>query len=182
MEAEVHEPDPTVVAAARRGDAAAFEELVRGCQADVWRLCLHLLREPGLADDATQDAFVRAFRFLPRFRGDARFSTWLLSIARNCAVDELRRAKRRARLLEGERPEAVRGDHGRRLEVREALAALPLELREPVVLIDVLGLAYRDAARLLEVAEGTVKSRVHRAREALAAALAPDAVPEEEVT
>jgi RNA polymerase sigma-70 factor, ECF subfamily len=159
MEAEVHEPDPTVVAAARRGDAAAFEELVRGCQADVWRLCLHLLRDPGLADDATQDAFVRAFRFLPRFRGDARFSTWLLSIARNCAVDD-----------------------GRRLEVREALAALPLELREPVVLIDVLGLAYRDAARLLEVAEGTVKSRVHRAREALAAALAPDAVPEEEVT
>lgn len=179
MEAEVHEPDPAVVAAAARGNTAAFEELVRSCQTDVRRLCLHLLHDDGLADDAAQDAFVRAFRFLPRFRGDSRFSTWLLSIARNCALDELRRAKRRARLLDGERAEVVGGDHGRRLEVREAVARLPLDLREPVVLIDVLGMAYRDAARLLGLPQGTVKSRVHRARETLATALAPAASEED---
>lgn len=172
----MHEPDPSVVADARAGDTAAFEELVRGCQADVRRLCLHLLRDEALAEDATQDAFVRAFRFLHRYRGDARFSTWLLSIARNCALDELRRARRRARLIEGERPEIVRGDHGRSLEVREALAELSLELREPIVLIDVLGMSYRDVSRVLKVAEGTVKSRVHRGREMLVRALGPESV------
>jgi RNA polymerase sigma-70 factor, ECF subfamily len=174
-EGDVNEPDPQVVGAARRGDLDAFAQLVRLYQGDVWRLAFHLLRDRTLADDITQDAFIRAFRFLPRFRGDARFTTWLLAIARNCAIDELRRSARRSRVADqiavvttGTSP-----DRGVTVEVRDAVAKLPLDLREPVVLIDMFGLSYRDVSGLLRIPEGTVKSRVHRAREQLAAMLAP---------
>lgn len=172
----LQEPDPQVISNARAGDQYAFGTLVRQCQGDVWRLVFHLVRDETLADDVTQDAFVRAFRFLPGYRADAKFSTWLYSIARNCAMDELRRASRRRKVvekLEAEEP-ATGTDHGAVLEVRQAIAALPIELREPVILIDLLGTSYRDASTILGTAEGTVKSRVHRAREALADMLRPD--------
>lgn len=169
----MYEPDPQVVRSAADGDLAAFESLVRAYQADVWRLCYHLLGNRSAADDVAQDALVRAYRFLPRYRGDSKFSTWLFAVTRNCCLDELRRKKRRAALVEavsGVPPERA-GDPGTRLEVRDALATLPHELREPVVLIDMFGHAYRDAARILGIPEGTVKSRVHRARELLVSAL-----------
>ena len=170
------EPDPQVVADARRGDLDAFERLVRRYQGDVWRLCFHLLHDEGLADDATQNAFVRAFRFLRRYRGESKFSTWLFTIARNCVVDELRRASRQDRIARRADAERQRShpDHTVRIEVREALAELPGTLREPVVLIDMFGMSYREVAEMLAVPEGTVKSRVHRARELLAAALRPE--------
>ena len=171
-EGSVDEPDPEVVSAARGGDLAAFETIVRRYQGDVWRLCFHLLRNAASADDATQDAFVRVFRFIRRYRGDSKFSTWLFQIARNCAVDELRRAGRRSTLVRrAGGPEVPSPDTTVGVEVREALASLPMELRESVVLIDVFGLPYREAARILRLPEGTVKSRVHRARESLATAL-----------
>jgi RNA polymerase sigma-70 factor (ECF subfamily) len=171
----VDEPDPSVVAAARDGDLGAFEELVRRHQGDVWRLAFHLVRDEDLADDVTQDAFVRAYRFLPRYRGDAKFSTWLFSVARNCALDELRKAGRRRKVSTklGAEPTPPAADHGAGIEVREALAALPLELREPVVLIDMFGVSYREVSSMLHLPEGTVKSRVHRARSLLASALGP---------
>ena len=166
------EPDPQLVAAARTGDLDAFSQLVRRYQGHVWRLSLRLTNDPSAADDVTQEAFVRVYRFLPRYRGDARFSTWLFSIARNCALDELRRVERRRRLSgELQTHEARPGDHGVRLEVAEALAGLPRELREPVVLIDMFGTTYAEVAAMLGVPLGTIKSRVHRARELLAAAL-----------
>jgi RNA polymerase sigma-70 factor, ECF subfamily len=169
----VDEPEPGVVAAARGGDLGAFEALVRRFQGDVWRLAFHLVRNEDLADDVTQDAFVRAYRFLARYRGDSKFSTWLFSVTRNCALDELRRASRRRRMSSrlGAEPVPPPPEHGAGVEVREALAALPLELREPVVLIDMFGVSYREVAAMLHVPEGTVKSRVHRARALLAAAL-----------
>jgi RNA polymerase sigma-70 factor (ECF subfamily) len=175
LEGDVFEPDPQLVAAARSGDPTAFAQLVRRYQGDVWRLSYQLMGQEALADDVTQDAFVRVYRFLPRYRGDSKFSTWLFSIARNCALDELRRAGRRRRLVD--RIEASSHQEGRdaslRLEVAEALAALPLELREPVVLIDMFGISYAEVARMLAVPVGTIKSRVHRARERLARALHP---------
>lgn len=176
VESDVDEPDPRVVAAARGGDGRAFETLVRSYQADVWRLSLQLLGDRGLADDVTQDCFVKAYRFLPRFRGDAKFSTWLFAIARNCALDELRRAGRR-RTLEDEL-ERVGGrratDPGSRIEVREAVAALALDLKEPLVLIDMFGLSYSQVGAILGLPLGTVKSRVHRARHLLADQLLHD--------
>ena len=178
-EGALDEPDPQVVEAARRGDLGAFERLVRRYQGDVWRLSFHLVHDETLADDVTQNAFVRAFRFLGRYRGESKFSTWLFTIARNCAVDELRRAYRQDRIARraDSEPERTPSDHTARLEVREALAHLPATLREPVVLIDMFGMSYREVSGMLSVPEGTVKSRVHRARELLAAALRPE--PEE---
>jgi RNA polymerase sigma-70 factor (ECF subfamily) len=175
VEARVDEPDPQVVAAAKAGSLGAFEHLVRRYQGDAWRLAYHLLHDNSLADDVTQDAFVRVFRFLPRYRGDSKFSTWLFSIVRNCAMDELRRLGRRSvatrRAHAGE--SVVVADPGVRLEVKEALAGLPLELREPVVMIDMFGLSYKEAGAVLGIPEGTVKSRVHRARSNLAQVLGP---------
>jgi RNA polymerase sigma-70 factor, ECF subfamily len=173
VEGYVDEPDPEVVAAARRGSLEAFEQLVRRYQADVWRLAFHLLRDSALADDVTQDSFLRAFRFLGRYRGQARFSTWLFSITRNCAMDELRRQGRHRRAAgraQAGEP-VVATDRSSGIEVREALASLPLELREPVVMIDMFGMSYREVASTLRLPQGTVKSRVHRARAALIEAL-----------
>ena len=166
------EPDPKVVDAARNGDITAYETLVRRYQGDVWRLAFHLLHDRGLADDATQEAFVRTFRHIRRFRGKSKFSTWLFSVARNAAIDELRRVQRRDRIQEklhsqpfvGNEPSAVS-------EVRDAIAQLPVDLREVVVMVDLLGFGYRDAGVACGIPEGTVKSRVHRARRELAVLL-----------
>lgn len=173
MEGVLDEPDPQILSRARRGDTGAFEVLVRAYQADVWRLSLHLTGDRNLADDITQDAFIRIFRFLPRYRGDSKFSTWVFAITRNCALDELRRSKRRQVLADRAKMErrVEEVEHATGVEVRDAIAALPLELREPLVLIDVLGESYRDAAKVLASPEGTVKSRVHRARQQLAEVL-----------
>jgi RNA polymerase sigma-70 factor, ECF subfamily len=178
-EGTLDEPDPLVVAAARAGDLGAFERLVRRYQGDVWRLVFHLLHDESRSDDVTQDAFVRAFRFLGRYRGDSKFSTWLFTIARNCAVDEMRRSARQSRIARRADFEPGRplSDQTAGIEVREALAALPMDLREPVVMIDMFGISYREVAEMLRVPEGTVKSRVHRARELLVEALRPE--PEE---
>ena len=173
MEGALDEPDPQILSSARNGDADAFEVLVRAYQADVWRLCLHLTGDRNLADDVTQDAFIRVFRFLPRYRGESRFSTWVFAIARNCALDELRRSKRRQVLADRAKMEREVHpvEHASSVEVRDAIAALPLDLREPIVLIDMLGESYKDAARVLGAPEGTIKSRVHRARHQLAEVL-----------
>ena len=182
MGGDLDEPDPQILDLARKGDARAFEGLVRAYQADVWRLCLHLMGNPSQADDVTQDAFVRIFRFLPRYRGDSKFSTWIFAIARNCALDEMRKTKRRQLLLDRAhmQPQVEHAEQSSLVEVRDALAALPLELREPIVLIDMLGESYRDAAVVLDVPEGTVKSRVHRGRMQLAEALGEKKVVDDE--
>ena len=86
----VNDPDPRTLERARRGDAGAFEDLVRAYQGDVWRFAYHFTRDRALADDVTQEAFLRAYRFLKGFRGDSRFTSWLFRIARNCAMDQIR--------------------------------------------------------------------------------------------
>lgn len=172
----MEEPDPHVVAAARGGDMGAFENLVRRYQGDVFRFSLHLVSDRNLAEDVTQETFIRAYRFLKRYRGDSRFSTWLFSIARNCVQDEFRKAGRRARLvkkIEGGTTAALPPEQISAPEVREALATLPPELLEPVVMIDVFGFSYREVSEITATSEGTIKSRVHRARERLVQLLGP---------
>jgi RNA polymerase sigma-70 factor, ECF subfamily len=175
VEGAVEDPDPQIVAAARDGDLRAFETIVRRYQPDVWRLAYHLLHDETAAEDVTQEAFVRVFRFLPRYRGDSKFSTWMFSVARNCALDEIRRSQRRRRTIErvGAEPPGPVAEPTRRLEIREALAELPIELREPIVWIDMFGTSYQEVARVMGIPVGTIKSRVHRGRELLAAALLP---------
>lgn len=171
------EPDPQVVAAAQRDRPGAFETLVRAYQGPVWRLVFQLVHDEHTADDVTQETFLRAYRFLPRYRGSSKFSTWLLSVARNCAMDELRRNQRRRRLADKlrARPDPVATERRDPVEIRELLQSLPMDLREPIVLIDVLGIPYAEVAVVLGTPIGTVKSRVHRARALLGAELATPA-------
>jgi RNA polymerase sigma-70 factor (ECF subfamily) len=169
----VHDPDPRVVARAQRGDLGAFEEIVRDCQADVYRFALYLTRDRGTAEDVTQETFLRAFRFIGGFRGGPKFSSWLLRIARNCSMDALRRPRNETalddRLEPAGRPVA---DPTARVELESALARVSPEHRESFLLTEVLGLSYREVADVLGVRVGTVKSRMFRARQALCRALA----------
>jgi RNA polymerase sigma-70 factor (ECF subfamily) len=167
----VREPEPEVVRRARAGDLGAFEELVRAHQADVYRLALHLVRDRPTAEDVTQEAFLLAFRSLPRFRGQAKFSTWLYRIARNCAVDAIRRRDRRRRLERAAAEEAPVPDASLRAALGQAIDGLPPDLREAFVVIEVFGLSYAEAAKVLGVLAGTLKSRMHRTRRLLMEAL-----------
>ena len=166
----MQEPDPRVVRAAAAGDEAAFTALVRATQPHVWRFVRHLLGDEDGAGDVTQETFVRVHRSLGTFRHDARFTTWLLRIARNATVDEQRRraSRRRTEASVVARPYAD-DDAALGSEIRAALDSLPPALREAFVVVEVFGHRYQDAAEVLDIPTGTVKSRVFRARAALVA-------------
>ena len=180
----MREPEPDVVVRAQAGDLAAFESLVRDYQADVWRFAYHLTRSHALAEDVAQEAFLKAFRAIRTFRGEARFTTWLLRIVRNAAVDAYRRSSRQSALAEQATVVAERtapasaGPSEERLRIQAAIRALPEQLREPFVVIEVLGFDYAEASRILGVKVGTVKSRMHRARAALVRTLSEEATGE----
>jgi RNA polymerase sigma-70 factor (ECF subfamily) len=168
----MRDPDPRTVQQARAGDLRAFEELVRLYQAEVFRFAWHLTRDRTLAEDVTQDTFLRAFRFINGYRGTQRFGSWLFAIARNCSMDALR--KRGTIAEHGDREARVTPDASTRAELDAALAAVSAEHRDAFLLVEVFGLSYQEAADVLGVAVGTVKSRMFRARRALCAAIAVD--------
>jgi len=168
----MRDPDPRTVQLARAGDLRAFEELVRLYQAEVFRFAWHLTRDRTLAEDVTQDTFLRAFRFIHGYRGGQRFGSWLFAIARNCAMDALR--KRGTVAEHDEREPRATPDASTRVELDAALAAVSAEHRDAFLLVEVFGLSYQEAADVLGVAVGTVKSRMFRARRALCAAIAVD--------
>jgi RNA polymerase sigma-70 factor (ECF subfamily) len=163
--------------AARDGDRLAFAAFVRHAQADVWRLCAHLIGRAD-ADDLTQETFVRAVRALPAFRGEASARTWLLAIARRACADAVRRASRtRRRDTRLGLPDTVAPDGTPTAEIDLLLAELDDDQRAAFVLTQIHGLAYADAAAVCCVPVGTIRSRVARARSALIASLrAADAV------
>jgi RNA polymerase sigma-70 factor, ECF subfamily len=163
--------DPRTLERARSGDLHAFEELVRAYQAEVFRFAWHLTRDRSLAEDVTQETFLRTFRFMGGFRGEQRFGSWLFSIARNCAMDVLRRT--RAPLPE-DVPAGTVADASARAELNAALRSVTAEHRETFLLVEVFGMSYQEAADVLGVAVGTVKSRMFRARQALCAAIADE--------
>jgi RNA polymerase sigma-70 factor, ECF subfamily len=167
----VRDADPRTLERARRGELSAFGELVREFQADVYRFAWHLTRDRDLAEDVTQDAFLRAFRFIKGFRGDRKFGSWLFSITRNCAMDAMRR--RRFPLVHDLdlEVEGSVGDATAHAELDAALRSISDEHREAFLLIEVFGLSYQEASDVLGVAVGTVKSRMFRARKALCAAI-----------
>jgi RNA polymerase sigma-70 factor (ECF subfamily) len=166
----VQDPDPRTLTRAREGDLGAFEDLVRSYQADVWRFAYHFTRDRALAEDVTQEAFLRAFRFLRSFRGDSKFTSWLFRIARNCAMDAIR--SRKSHVAKEPPPPIGPPDPEARAELHAALDAVSDEHREPFLLIEVFGLSYQEAADVLNLRVGTVKSRMHRARHAMMSALA----------
>jgi len=164
----VEEPEPVTVRAAIDGDLASFEELVRTYQAAVWRFLKHMLGDRELAEDVTQETFLRVYQRLRSFRFDAKFSTWVFQIARNAGLDALRSRSRRLRLVDVAPPPARAPDPHAGAELGAALASLSPKLREALLLVEILGLSYRETATVLREPEGTAKSRVFHARERLA--------------
>jgi RNA polymerase sigma-70 factor (ECF subfamily) len=171
------DPDQPLVQAARGGDLRAFETLVERHRDVVFRVTARIVGSDGEAEDVTQDAFLRAFHRLERYRGDAPFRSWLLRIAHNTAVTHVTRSGRRATQSLGAVEESVAatvapGSPAEQLERRERLARLDTKVkalsprhRTVLVLRDIEGLSYEEIARVTDSPVGTVKARLHRARE-----------------
>lgn len=167
----VQEPDPQVIRAAALHDEAAFSELVRTYQAHVWRFLRHLLGDDALAEDLTQETFIRVYRKLHTFEFRSKFSTWILNVARNAGTDELRARQRRHRLVDALSVPEPQRDASLGLEIKDAIDALTPKLRETLLLVELFGLTYRETAEVLGIPEGTAKRRVFDARKQLALVL-----------
>lgn len=155
--------------AARDGDRVALAAFVRQAQPDVWRLCAGLAGRDE-ADDLAQDAMMRVLHALPSFRGDSSARTWIVTVARRTAVDAIRSATRRRRLLErGPRRPTVEPDPTGAFDLALLLNGLDPDQRMAFVLTQVLGLSYDEAAVISDCPIGTIRSRVARARSALVA-------------
>jgi RNA polymerase sigma-70 factor (ECF subfamily) len=157
------------------GDASAFGALVGRHRDRAWAVALRTLGDPTEAEDAVQDAFISAFRQASRFRGDAQFSTWLHRIVVNACLDRLRRRRVRAVVPYDEAamsavadPRDQMAERETAVEVTGALQQISDEQRLAIVLVDLQGMSVEDAARVLQVPAGTVKSRCHRGRAQLA--------------
>jgi len=178
------ERDEDLVRRFRAGEPEAFTDLVRRHQHRVYSVCLRVLGDADAAADVAQDTFLTVLRKLDGFRGDAAFTTWLHRVAVNACYDELRRKRRRPMLhvVADDGPEHEPGppapDHADEVagtrDVAAALASIPEEFRVTLVLADVQDMAYDQISKVLDVPVGTVKSRVHRGRLALAEALGID--------
>ncbi len=159
---------------AARGNARALEAFIKATQQDVWRFVAYL-SDAGNADDLTQETFLRAIGAVERFSGRSSARTWLLSIARRVVADHIRHLQSRPRTAQGTDPEhVVRGDRHARgfedlVEVTTMIAGLNPEQREALLLTQLLGLPYADAAAVCGCPVGTIRSRVARARDALLA-------------
>ncbi len=185
----VTQDDRVLVALARDGDRAAFDELVRRHADGLYAVVVRLCADRDEAEEVTQEAFLRAWRGLPAFRGDAQFFTWLYRIGVNEARRRADGMRRRADVvvvsLDEQREHASRDrsvqpvDRAERADLRRildaAIAALPVDQRAALVLRDVEGLSTAQAAAVLGLREAALKSRLHRARELLRAGLADHA-------
>jgi RNA polymerase sigma-70 factor (ECF subfamily) len=152
------------------GDPDAFGELFRRHRDRMWAVALRTTGNRELASDCVQDAFISAFRRASSYRGDAAVTTWLHRIVVNACLDRLRRDKPTSILPEYELADRhdAHASVDVRLDVRQALDRLPEGQRLALILVDMHGLSVVEAAQVLEVAEGTVKSRCSRGREAMA--------------
>lgn len=173
------------------GDTNAFEALVIENQRQVYTLALKMTGNEEDAYDISQDAFVKAYRSLPKFRGDSKFSVWLYRLTSNLCLDFLRSRKRRAAVstsytndededreleIPDERfsPETVLEKNELRLSVNAAMEALPEDYRQILILREINGLSYDEIAEVLSLELGTVKSRIFRARKKLCSILMKD--------
>ena len=175
--------DDKLVKRAKKGDSRAFDLLVLKYQGRVAQLVSRYVNNTAEVEDVTQEAFIKAYRALPKFRGDSAFYTWLYRIAANAAKNHLVALSRRpttdlalddsesyevpGRLKDNESPDEV--IMGQQLEavISQAIDALPLELKAALTLREFEGLSYDEIAEVLECPIGTVRSRIFRAREAI---------------
>jgi len=185
------EVDQQLVERAQRGDKRAFDLLVSKYQRKLGRLLSRFIRDSTEVEDVTQEAFIKAYRALPTFRGDSAFYTWLYRIGINTAKNYLVALGRRApttTTIDSEEAEGFEdGDQLRDLNtpedelaskqvaetVNQTLGELPEELRTAITLREIEGLSYEDIANIMNCPIGTVRSRIFRAREAIASKLRP---------
>ncbi|HXM83657.1 MAG TPA: RNA polymerase sigma factor RpoE [Burkholderiales bacterium] len=185
------EIDRQLVARAQRGDKRAFELLVEKYQRKLARLLSRFIRDPAEVEDVTQEAFIKAYRALPAFRGDSAFYTWLYRIGINTAKNYLMAMGRRAPTsTEVEADEAEGFEEGEQLRdintpesvllskeiaetVNSTIEQLPEELRTAIQMREIEGMSYEDIAKAMNCPIGTVRSRIFRAREAIAEQLRP---------
>ena len=185
------EIDQQLVERAQRGDKRAFELLVLKYQRKLGRLLSRFVRDPAEVEDVTQEAFIKAYRALPSFRGDSAFYTWLYRIGINTAKNYLVALGRRAPTTTGfdneeaegfEDAEQLRDSNTPESElegkeiaatVNRAMDALPADLRTAITLREIEGLSYEEIANVMNCPVGTVRSRIFRARDAIAAELRP---------
>lgn len=185
------EVDQQLVERVQRGDKRAFDLLVNKYQRKLGRLLSRFIRDPSEVEDVTQEAFIKAYRALPGFRGESAFYTWLYRIGINTAKNHLVAMGRRAPTsteLDVEEAEVTEaGDQLRDLNtpenqlmskqvaetVNQSLQELPEELRTAITLREVEGLSYEEIAEVMQCPVGTVRSRIFRAREAVAEKLRP---------
>lgn len=159
---------------AGRGDRAALTEFIRATQDDVWRLIAHL-GGPEIADDLTQETYLRVMSALPRFAARSSARTWLLSLARRVWVDNIRHDMARPRKSSTQYEDATAGAStgessatwSEWIDARALIDALPEDRREALILTQVLGYTYEEAAKISGVRVGTIRSRVARARKDL---------------
>ena len=163
----------------KRGDEAAWNQLVEATHRDVYTLCLRILRDANDASEATQDTFLKVWRNLSGFRGDSAFETWLYRVATNAALSKHRSRKRRRTHETGVEAEtladvaaggSVENTAGARLEMKDlekALNELPEHYRAAVVMRDVYGLTIEEIANQMKISETAAKVRVHRGRKKL---------------
>lgn len=176
--------DLSLVRRVQRGDKGAYDALVLKYQHKVLKLVRRYVRDPSEAEDVVQDAFIKAYRALPNFRGDSAFYTWLYRIAINTAKNSLVSASRRpisvdldaqdaaaaelqSRLKDTDTPERLLLTDEIRSVVNRAIDGLPEDLRRAIVLREIEGLSYEDIAASMACPVGTVRSRIFRAREAI---------------
>ncbi|GGM69950.1 RNA polymerase sigma factor [Dactylosporangium sucinum] len=177
------EDEATLVTRGASGDQAAFAELVTRHRSMIHAVCVRITGDPQAAADALQETLIRAWRGLPKFRGDARFSTWLYRIAVNAAVAEAQRGADRPQPVDpfdltppaGAGP-AFADTIADRLAVQAALRRLPPQYRAAIVLRECADHSYEEIAEILQIPLNTVKSRISRARQALVSLLQPDGV------
>ena len=186
--------DAVLVERAKLGDARAFEMLVLKYQRRIERLIGRMVRDTDLVQDIAQESFIRAYRTLPQFRGESAFYTWLYRIAVNSAKKALMDMKRdplvslsrghgddegeefsraETELTDGETPEALLASKEIAAAVNAAIEALSEELRQAITLREIEGLSYEEIAEAMNCPIGTVRSRIFRAREAIAERLRP---------
>ncbi len=187
--------DALLVQRAQRGDQRAFEMLVVKYQRRVERLIGRMVRDVDLVQDIAQEAFIRAYRALPQFRGDSAFYTWLYRIAVNTAKkmlldlkrdplvteaalagaddDDDETSRRKNEPSDGETPEALLASKEIAAAVNAAIEALSEDLRQAITLREIEGLSYEEIADMMNSPIGTVRSRIFRAREAIATRLRP---------